>query len=745
MVTKVGNMSVYCNGKIFVGPDWKSLFVSFLLIFLPSLLYLVLIAVEMGPDIFWFGFLLVVFNLTMLGLTGLSNPGIIPRRPAPGGSNAHIPSNRTKDYKINGYTISTKYCTTCQIYRVPRCSHCAMSDNCVEKFDHYCPWVGTCIGRRNYRFFLMFVFSGTALCLLVCATSLSRLVEISGDNDDEFDTALRREPIAIVLVIYTFGAIWFVGGLSAFHTYLVLTNQTTYEHIRRRFGQHGNPYNKGILMNLFEACCQPNPPYDWENGGSQIQTTQESSRNMELPAGVVLNPTVIAMRQAAKEEAERAQRASSNRGSDVGSCSYNANALHDNPTFVNEYQESLCSSISSVEGRQLGMTSQQLHPALSSLVPPNTIAHKQSKSEPEIAQEDTVAERGEGSSASLDHHASSRHSLTDSGSRRLSISGTMALGGKASLRSAVSPDNRQRGRHPTVRGDSANTSVSRYSENEMAVLKPAKRTGNPFELQPEDPDLGQADVATTLSSLTSNTTSEVSSHRTDRSDYHARKQAQMQKNRKRVLSMQEIMSSQTNIPDLNVSRKHSAQQQSRRGSSADSTARKRLFGSDSLARLRTLRASGENMFNHLRAKMKRQSRGSEDLQEHKAEVDTTEPVFINIDESADDSGTKQAQRATEQHQPTQDRVQDEGHGLRAWVPQLSPLTQQKYTELKEIQSPFDGDPNEDTSSHDMFPTESAPSANNPTLDDPAEIMAAVEPHLSRLPKHGGDEDVESLL
>ena len=75
--------------------------------------------------------------------------------------------------------------------------------------------------QRNYRYFLLFVFSGTALCLLVCATSLSRLVEISGDNDDEFDTALRREPIAIVLIIYTFGAVWFVGGLSIFHTYLV--------------------------------------------------------------------------------------------------------------------------------------------------------------------------------------------------------------------------------------------------------------------------------------------------------------------------------------------------------------------------------------------------------------------------------------------------------------------------------------------------------------------------------------------
>jgi len=67
----------------------------------------------------------------------------------------------------------------------------------------------------------MFVFSGTILCLLICSTSLSRLIEISGDNDDEFDKAMKMEPIAIVLMMYTFCAIWFVGGLSAFHTYLV--------------------------------------------------------------------------------------------------------------------------------------------------------------------------------------------------------------------------------------------------------------------------------------------------------------------------------------------------------------------------------------------------------------------------------------------------------------------------------------------------------------------------------------------
>ncbi|WCJ33453.1 DHHC-type zinc finger family protein [Euphorbia peplus] len=262
-----------CGGRLVFGPDVRALFLTLILIITPVILFCSFISQQiisefqphLGNLIVAICAIFTLYVILLLFLTSSRDPGIIPRNLHPPedelsnismewtgilGGGPNIPP--TKDVVVNGIIVKVKYCQTCMLYRPPRCSHCSICNNCVERFDHHCPWVGQCIGKRNYRLFFMFVSSTTLLCLYVFAICWVNVKKIMDNYQYDLWRALLKSPFSGILILYTFICAWFVGGLTTFHLYLICTNQTTYENFRYRYEKKMNPYNRGCVLNMID-------------------------------------------------------------------------------------------------------------------------------------------------------------------------------------------------------------------------------------------------------------------------------------------------------------------------------------------------------------------------------------------------------------------------------------------------------------------------------------------------------------
>ena len=225
------------SGHIIEGPcSFRPTMATGLAVIIPVLLFIIFNSDYVSQ--YWTKGILIIlgalciFVLLFLVLGSFRDPGVLRR---------HYYNYQYKFFRKNskifqlGYINHYKYCGTCSIIRPLRSSHCNDCNNCVERNDHHCPWIGNCVGKRNYIYFYLFVLSFSFILLYLIGFCIAHLWKYLYDKIKENDEALNSQKrvnivayslcdiiISLYIIIYCIICLAFTLGLLFYHSYLVI-------------------------------------------------------------------------------------------------------------------------------------------------------------------------------------------------------------------------------------------------------------------------------------------------------------------------------------------------------------------------------------------------------------------------------------------------------------------------------------------------------------------------------------------
>lgn len=152
-----------------------------------------------------------------------------------------IEKRKVRCYTPNRYTV----CDKCDyLIRPERAHHCKSCNKCVMKMDHHCPWVGTCVGEKNLKYFFLFIFYGSLITLYIVLALMPKFITAITENkpkelftiDDATVLLLACTGIALVLAL-----LFMTGQYIYFISRNITIIESSYEGI--------NPYDLGAYNN----------------------------------------------------------------------------------------------------------------------------------------------------------------------------------------------------------------------------------------------------------------------------------------------------------------------------------------------------------------------------------------------------------------------------------------------------------------------------------------------------------------
>lgn len=276
-----GRVTFCCDGRLHTSKNWLMIPFVLSLIVVPTGLHLgfdgVYLTEQATVAVPLLGAFILVLTIINYLITAFMDPGYLPRNTPEeiiklekennitvDLSGAYYPTPKNKTVNVKGCDYDSKFCTTCKFYRPPRAVHCSTCNMCVERFDHHCPFVSNCVGKRNYRFFYLFLVFGSLLCLYGTAASAAafglRIRDIQ-----PVGKAFEYSVVSILVGVLSF----FLGlnliGMAGAHTSFTCFEKTTNERIKSRYKNKNNELinlfgQKNMLMNFIYVLCGPISP-----------------------------------------------------------------------------------------------------------------------------------------------------------------------------------------------------------------------------------------------------------------------------------------------------------------------------------------------------------------------------------------------------------------------------------------------------------------------------------------------------
>uniref|UniRef100_A0ACD5Z8H6 Uncharacterized protein n=1 Tax=Avena sativa TaxID=4498 RepID=A0ACD5Z8H6_AVESA len=210
----------------------------------------------------WSGVFLATAGLVMFYKCSRKDPGYI-------GMNIRDSQNQRDDEPLLKTELDnpallagnwSQLCITCKIVRPVRSKHCSTCDRCVEQFDHHCPWVSNCIGKKNKWEFFMFITLEVFAMIITGSAAIIRTVRDPA-SPSSFGDWLGYSAVyhtgAVAFFMMDLFIFFGVACLAVVQASQIARNITTnemansmrYSYLRGPGGRFRNPFDHGVRKN----------------------------------------------------------------------------------------------------------------------------------------------------------------------------------------------------------------------------------------------------------------------------------------------------------------------------------------------------------------------------------------------------------------------------------------------------------------------------------------------------------------